>query len=303
MATLTGQQIDSSYQGILKTLDNAAINGTNRVISDGVGNALPLEASTTTIKFTGNADFTAATVTGDNNTTYDLASAQDGANVDITLTGSDATVDTVQLTAGTNITLTETAGSITIDAAGGGGGSAGLVAGTGTDSIVSAASLTTIAALAPEDYSIAIGNNANIEGTASTNAGIAIGSNVKTIYTGGISIGKDIQQSTPSFNASQAISVGVDLRTEGNNSINYGHSNDVLGGSGGNRGAFGQNCSVGAGVSGNFAIGFQVTAAKANTVTVKELETQLNGGGITMHSPNGTEYKLTVSDAGVLVIS
>lgn len=53
-------------------------------------------------------------------TTYDLASAQDGANVDITLTGSDATVDTVQLTAGTNITLTETAGRITIDAAGGG---------------------------------------------------------------------------------------------------------------------------------------------------------------------------------------
>jgi hypothetical protein len=55
-------------------------------------------------------------------TTYDLASAQDGANVDITLTGSDATADTVQLTAGTNITLTETAGSITIDAAGGSAG-------------------------------------------------------------------------------------------------------------------------------------------------------------------------------------
>lgn len=56
------------------------------------------------------------------NTTYDLASAQDGANVDITLTGSDTVVDTVQLTAGTNITLTENAGAITIDAAGGGGG-------------------------------------------------------------------------------------------------------------------------------------------------------------------------------------
>ena len=64
MASLTGNAINTSYQGILKTLDNAAINGVNRVISDGLGNALPLEASTTTIKFTGNADFTSATVTG-----------------------------------------------------------------------------------------------------------------------------------------------------------------------------------------------------------------------------------------------
>jgi len=64
MATLTGNAINTSYEGLLKTLDNAAINGVNRVISDGVGNALPLEASTTTIKFTGNADFTSATVTG-----------------------------------------------------------------------------------------------------------------------------------------------------------------------------------------------------------------------------------------------
>ena len=50
MATLTGNAINTSYEGLLKTLDNAAINGTNRVISDGVGNVLPLEASTTTIK-------------------------------------------------------------------------------------------------------------------------------------------------------------------------------------------------------------------------------------------------------------
>ena len=46
-----------------------------------------------------------------------------------------------------------------------------------------------------------------------------------------------------------------------------------------------------------------VTAAKANTVSVEELETQTAGGGITMKSPNGTEYKLTVSDAGALVIT
>ena len=51
--------------------------------------------------------------------TYDLTSAQDGANVDIILTGSDESVDTIQLTAGTNITLTEADGKVTIDAASG----------------------------------------------------------------------------------------------------------------------------------------------------------------------------------------
>ena len=51
------------------------------------------------------------------------------------------------------------------------------------------------------------------------------------------------------------------------------------------------------------AIGDSVVANKASTVSVTELETQLAGGGITMVSPNGTEYKLTVSDAGALVIT
>ena len=51
--------------------------------------------------------------------TYDLACAQDGANVDIILTGSDESVDKVQLTAGTNITLTDAEGTVTIDAVSG----------------------------------------------------------------------------------------------------------------------------------------------------------------------------------------
>ena len=48
-------------------------------------------------------------------TTYDLASSQDGDNVDITLTPSAGAVDTVQLTAGTGIALTNNSNSVTID--------------------------------------------------------------------------------------------------------------------------------------------------------------------------------------------
>ena len=135
-----------------------------------------LTTNDTTAAFTGALDLSGATVTGlpaDVDTTYDLASAQDGANVDITLTGSDATVDTVQLTAGTNITLTEAAGSITIDASG--GGAAGLVSGTGTDSLKSSASLTTTDSDAPTLGSIALGDAAVIGQNAARPTWTALG--------------------------------------------------------------------------------------------------------------------------------
>lgn len=68
---------------------------------------------------------------GGGGTTYDLASAQDGDNVDITLTPATGTVDTVQLTAGSGITLTDNgSNNITIDAAAGG---SGLWTATGND--------------------------------------------------------------------------------------------------------------------------------------------------------------------------
>jgi len=57
-----------------------------------------------------------AEVSGISGTTYDLDSIQVGNDVAITLVGSDATVDTVTLVAGTNITLTDDgSANITID--------------------------------------------------------------------------------------------------------------------------------------------------------------------------------------------
>lgn len=64
MAQLTGNAIQSSYLGLLKTTDNAAIGATEKQLTDGAGNNLPLTAGTAGISFTGGADFTNATVTG-----------------------------------------------------------------------------------------------------------------------------------------------------------------------------------------------------------------------------------------------
>ena len=147
MAALTGNAINTSYQGLLKTTDNGALTATAKVMTDGLGNNSTLQMGTAGAIFTGTLDLTGATVTGlpagvDSiiagtgisvdqatgnvtvsstltDTTYDLAAVASGANINLNLTGSDATTDTVSIVAGTNITLSEAAGVVTIDAASG----------------------------------------------------------------------------------------------------------------------------------------------------------------------------------------
>jgi len=66
------------------------------------------------------------------NTTYDYGAAGAAGNINIALTGSDATNDVVEVRAGTNITLTDNGSNVfTIDAAIPGGGVANVVAGAG----------------------------------------------------------------------------------------------------------------------------------------------------------------------------
>lgn len=64
MAGLQGQTVQSTYDGLLKTIDNQPLNGTLKALTDGNGNQMKMEASTSGVAFTGDADFTNATVTG-----------------------------------------------------------------------------------------------------------------------------------------------------------------------------------------------------------------------------------------------
>jgi len=66
----------------------------------------------------------------------------------------------------------------------------------------------------------------------------------------------------------------------------------------------GQSNTIATNITASAVIGGKsITADKNETVFVPELEIDTVGGGITMYSPNGTEYKLTVSNAGALVIT
>ena len=279
---LTGNEVQATYEGLLKTSSNATLaTSTLEPVSDGAGNdsALELaqeqarlkgtyveianstqgsgilidEAQGDKVLYYGTQDFQFATVTGlpDNDTTYTISAQQDGTNVDINLNGSDASVDTVTLVAGTNITLSQTGDNITIDAAGGGGG--GLINGTGTNSLISDPALTTNTPSAG-DNSVAIGNGAN----ASNPNSIAIGpvSNTFTstapyvaivpngvdmafrdnsVVVGpssypaqsGVAIGIDAQHNGGGFYRS--VIVGNTLRAAGDNDVVIGYNSNGLG--------------------------------------------------------------------------
>tara|TARA_R110001606_G_scaffold358693_2_gene510392 strand:- start:329 stop:2536 length:2208 start_codon:yes stop_codon:yes gene_type:complete len=141
------------------------------------------------------------------------------------------------------------------------------------------------------DGQIAIGDASD----CSANRGIVIGVNGCTIASEGIAIGDNVDLAT----SDRAVALGNAITISGSaDSITIGTQTNV---SADSAIAIGRDASATAARA--VAIGRDVVAAKASTVAVTELETKLAGGGITMVSPNGTEYKLTVSDAGALVIT
>lgn len=95
MSSLENLQINDTFPGLIKTNDEAAIDGTLRTLQDGAGNNLPMQVSTTGVNFTG-------TVTG------------------IPVGGVQSII------AGTNITVDDTDPFNPIVSASGGGGGGGI---------------------------------------------------------------------------------------------------------------------------------------------------------------------------------
>ena len=266
---LTGNTISSSYQGLLKAGDSGAIGATEKTITDGLANASTLSLGTSSASFTGTLDLSGATVTG--------------------------------LPAG----------------------AAGLESGTGTDSMQSAASLTTNAANAAGDKSIALGDGAT-SNPFSTN-GIAIGTSALNQSPNGTAIGVNsysrdggvsVGNSSIAYNANDC-ALGNNADANGGSSTAVGHNATVASNkyhgvavgrdssvTGEFAGAFGSNASATA--NGAYAIGQGVTAATADTVSVKALETQTNStptaGGIIMNDAGSTARRLNITAAGALQI-
>lgn len=332
MATLNGQQINNSYQGLLKTEDNAAISGLIN-ITDGLGNqsGLFLDPTAATSGMEGSNPFSLIKNTNFDTAAYPMAAggrtnvtfqdvngvqtfnmsqdrwgssyftnlngqegeqhiftsqtpaggfalatismngynnpnnsnnwytgyqqsvnslAYNSGTGDLTL-GRQIVSDLVvniptggvvdSIVAGTNVTVDATDPANPIVSATGGGGAAGLVNGTGTDSLQSAASLTTNPANANAQDSIALGNGAQATGLFS----MAHGKNSNASAQNATALGPDTNAS-----GVNALAIGQGATAENDRAISIGD---------GITNQNGVNISIGAGIQnlgqGSHAIG------------------------------------------------
>jgi len=265
MASLFNQQIDLTYEGLIKTIDNGVLGAVEKEITDGLGNSSTLKLGTTSASFVGTLDLTGATVTG------------------LPPSGVSSII------AGTNVTLDPVGGTgdVTINVAGG----AGLVNGTVANSIKSADSLTTIASTATATNAIAIGNGADATQTKNIVLGTGNAGSATMIVIG--------DATGPDY-AATSIAIGNNMPTDlafRGDSVSVGHGiypsqYGVYIGNGANHTAGGQTRCVAVGhnsrtsanqtislgadtvttAENSVAIGYGITAATANTVTLKRLQ-------------------------------
>lgn len=246
MAQLTGQQINNSYQGLLKTESNGALGAGLTNLTDGVGTLTGLSLNTGANEFMytrpnvefsmKNTNFTRASypmgVSGTNsflnfkdtngdyvgwlsldrfgsmyytNTHGDqgeshVFKSQTGAgagtpaiirmdtynsvnNSNNWYLGYQQSVDALSYDSGTGLLTLgrQDAADLTVTISGGGGGSAGLVAGTGTDSMKNADALVTTPAQSTQNNTIALGSNARA--ISANQISIGINSNYNATVT------------------------------------------------------------------------------------------------------------------------
>ena len=321
MATLNGQQISATYEGLIKTANNQAGapfppaklqygDGTELPISIGDGTGVGIGDIVTIASGTRQID----------------VNSQNLALVGVT--NIDAAAGTAAIANGTynfgNPFVTTNVDFTNATVTGLPGGAAGLENGTGTDSLQSAAALTTTAADASGNYSIALGDGAS----ATRQESVAIGQNATANGSGSdgsIAIGNGAVAGNNrsvvigvnnSSTSSEGIAIGDDVDIAADRSIGIGNSINISGGNdkvaigtaaavSGQRGlAFGQNASATANEA--IAMGYNVTAATAQTLSVNALETQTNStptaGGIIMSDAGGTDRRLNVNASGGLQI-
>ena len=177
-------------------------------------------------------------------------------------------------------------GALQIDSTPVGGGAAGLVNGIGINSLKSADSLAAVVNVASGEKSIAIGNN----NEADDYYGIAIG-NESAAGNSTIAIGNRANWNT---SVDQAVVIG-NTSNAATRAVAIGRLANASAVD-----SFAMGNEAAASATGAAAIGASVTAAIANTASVKALEVQTLDGGIILYSANGTGYKITVTDGGLL---
>ena len=154
---------------------------------------------------------------------------------------------------------------------------------------------------------VAVGNKAQAAATAVNPQGTAVGAEANANGAGAVAVGYRADAAVSgatavggqSVSSTNAIAVGREANA-GSNGVALGRlaKTNTNGGV-----AVGNNAQ--ANHTGSVALGRDVVTARADSVAVgpRDIELQGNGKGVIMRSPNGTLYRLTVSDAGAVSVA
>jgi hypothetical protein len=277
MASLSGTSINTTYPGLIKTTDNAAITGTLKALEDGAGNTLPIEVSSTGVNFTG-------TVTG-------LPGGAAGLEAG---TGADSMQSADFLTSAQPANA-EGGKSIAIGYQSRTGSGAGEATAVGWNTWANASQATAIGsgAGAYQSRAVAVGQSVDAGGFGS----VAVGNSSQANGESGIVIGGYVSKANGDF----SISMGRETNANFTDAIALGRF-----GVAGAAGAIAIGANSTSGFDSAVALGKDVTSTKANTVHVKALETQTpstpTAGGIVMVDAGSTERRLNIDASGNLQI-
>ena len=335
MATLTNEQINLTYPGLIKTEDNTGLAlSTEKALTDGVGNNLPMTASQQGISFNGNLDLANATITG-----LTAGGLVSGTGTNSMKSADFLTSGAAQASANNSICIGNGGiadGNEAIYVGSGGQAAQDSIGiGQGAISVNGPAIAIGRFARAVGSVALAMGNSATVE----SNNSIGISGENITVNSSAIrsvGIGRQVtiqaQNSVAIGNYARVLSTGARsfaIATSGTgigaisaeDSINIAvgqYNTNIVAGAVRAIGIGSSNISLdkvtavdGIAIGtqststavGAVSLGREIVANTVDTVSVRELETQTIGGGVTMFSPNGTGYKVTVTDGGLLTVT
>lgn len=201
--TLTNQQINQTYQGLIKLGQSVAIGATEDVLSDGLGNDSTLSLGTTSASFTGTLDLSGATVTG---------------------------ISAGGLISGTGTNSMESAGTLTTTPANASGVSSialgnsaraassnAIAIGNSAECLTSDSITIGVSCQSPSGPAVVIGRSSEASGSVTT----AIGNSAAVLADQ--SIGISGENCTVTSGSSRSVVIGRQARSEAQNAIAMGN--------------------------------------------------------------------------------
>ena len=201
--TLTNQQINQTYQGLIKLGQSVAISATEDVLSDGLGNDSTLSLGTTSASFTGTLDLSGATIVGLNGGGLVAGTGSNSQRTADALVTTPANASGISSIALGNAARAESSNAIAI--------------GNAAECLTSDSITIGIGCQSPSGPSVVIGRSSEASGSVTT----AIGNSASVLA--GQSIGISGENCNITSGSTRSVAIGRQARSEAQNAIALGN--------------------------------------------------------------------------------